>query len=168
MKILSILAKNSWKQKLNLSRCALFHMETRISLKHFGNGCRYSLFSLYQCRHQRATLLWAVVFILNQHTYAFTTKISSHTYSLGQNICRLSCLAQLRFTTSETELDYYRQKVIVGVVSQIAEPFKTLDLKELRNFKKIPEILGTESKCPASHPKANFWQLCQKIAKNQM
>ena len=35
-------------------------------------------------------------------------------YSLGQNIWKLSyVLAQLPFTKSETELDYYRQRVNV-------------------------------------------------------
>ena len=31
------------KQKLNIPRSALFHMETRISLKHFVNGCSNNL-----------------------------------------------------------------------------------------------------------------------------
>ena len=46
--------------------------------------------------------------------------------NLGQNICRLfHFLAQLSFTTSETELDYYNQKVSVRVVSLISEQLKT-------------------------------------------
>ena len=43
MKVLSILAKNSWKRRLNFSRSALFHMETRVSLKYFANGCSFSI-----------------------------------------------------------------------------------------------------------------------------
>ena len=39
MKILSILAKTLEKQKLNFSHSALFHMETRVRLKYFVNGC---------------------------------------------------------------------------------------------------------------------------------
>ena len=47
-------------------------------------------------------------------------------YSTEQNFCRLfHVLAQFPFTTSETELDYYHQKVTVPVTSQIAERFKT-------------------------------------------
>ena len=47
-------------------------------------------------------------------------------YNLGQNIWRLfQFLAELFFTTSETELDYYRQKVSVRVASQVAELLKT-------------------------------------------
>ena len=42
MKILSILAKTIEKQKLNFFRSALFHMETRVSLKYLWNGCKIS------------------------------------------------------------------------------------------------------------------------------
>ena len=44
-------------------------------------------------------------------------------YNLGQNICLLfHFLAQFLFTTSETELDYYHQKVnVLGVISRIVE-----------------------------------------------
>ena len=40
-KILLILAKSSWKQKLKSSRSALFCLKTRVSLKYFVNDCRY-------------------------------------------------------------------------------------------------------------------------------
>ena len=44
----------------------------------------------------------------------------------GQSICRIfHFFAQYLFTTSERELDYYHQNVIVGVVSQVAERLKT-------------------------------------------
>ena len=49
MKILSIL-KALEKQILNFSRSALSHMETRVSLKYFMNGCR---FQCYQTVSQR-------------------------------------------------------------------------------------------------------------------
>ena len=49
MKILSILAKNSWKKKLEFSRSGLFHMETRVSLKYFVNRCRCLIFSYSVC-----------------------------------------------------------------------------------------------------------------------
>ena len=46
--------------------------------------------------------------------------------NLGQNICILfHILAQLPFTTSETELDYYQQKMKVRVASWAAEQLKT-------------------------------------------
>ena len=42
-----------------------------------------------------------------------------------ENVCRLfQILAQFPFTKSETELDYYHQKVNARVVSQIAKLFK--------------------------------------------
>ena len=47
-------------------------------------------------------------------------------YNLGQNICRLfHFLAQFFFTTSETELDYYHQKVSARVASRVAKRLKT-------------------------------------------
>ena len=47
-------------------------------------------------------------------------------YNLGRNIWRLfPFLAQFFFTTSETELDYYHQKVSVRVASRVAEQLKT-------------------------------------------
>ena len=41
MKILPTLATTLEKQKLNFSRRALFHMENKVSLKYFVNGCSY-------------------------------------------------------------------------------------------------------------------------------
>ena len=41
MKLLLIVAKPFEKQKSNFSRNALFHMKTRVSLKYFGNDCRW-------------------------------------------------------------------------------------------------------------------------------
>ena len=47
-------------------------------------------------------------------------------YSLGQNICRFfHFLEQFVFTTSETELDSYHQKVSVRVDSRVAKRLKT-------------------------------------------
>ena len=48
------------------------------------------------------------------------------TNNLEQNICRLfHVLTQLLFSTSETELDYYHQKMKLRVASQVAEGLKT-------------------------------------------
>ena len=52
-------------------------------------------------------------------------------YNLGQNICRLFYfLAQFFFTTSETELDYYHQKVSARIVSRVAERLKTYEIRK--------------------------------------
>ena len=40
---IKILLKTVKKQKLNVSRSALFYMKTRVSLKYFVNDCRYSI-----------------------------------------------------------------------------------------------------------------------------
>ena len=75
------------------------------------------------------------------------------TYNLGQNIRRLfDFLAKFVFTTSETELDYYHQKVSARVVERL----KTQDLKKLGNFQKIPEMLVFNGKYPAVQLKAKF------------
>ena len=42
MKVLSILAENSWKTEMKFPRSALFHMETRVSLRYFVSHCRLS------------------------------------------------------------------------------------------------------------------------------
>ena len=88
--------------------------------------------------------------------------------NLGQNIWRLfHVLTQFLFTASETELDYYHQKVNVRVASRVAEPPKTYyDLRRLVNFKKIAEILGFDRVYTASHPKAKFWRFLtlQKVS----
>ena len=44
MKILLILPKTIQTQKQNFSRCALFHMETTVSLKYFDNDCLWKHF----------------------------------------------------------------------------------------------------------------------------
>ena len=41
IKILSVLVKISWEQKLNFPRIALFHMNTRVSLKCLMNDCGF-------------------------------------------------------------------------------------------------------------------------------
>ena len=77
--------------------------------------------------------------------------------NLGQNICRLfHFLAQFLFTTSETKLDYYYQKMNGRVASRVAEKLKTYDLRKLVSFNKIPEMFGFNSEYPAVHTKVKF------------
>ena len=55
------------------------------------------------------------------------------TYNFGQSICRLfHVLVQFFFTTSETELDYYHQKVTERIASQVAERFKTYEIRKFQ------------------------------------
>ena len=86
-------------------------------------------------------------------------------YNLGQITCRLFHLwAQFLFTASETELDYYHQKMNVRFALRV----NNLRLGKLGNFKKIPEMLGFDGEYPAVHPKAKFWSFllknCTKLA----
>ena len=68
----------------------------------------------------------------------------------SQNICRhFLVLAQLSFTTSKLDLDYYHLKVNEHVASRIAEQLK--NLRKLGNFKKIPENLSIDGKSSAGH-----------------
>ena len=52
--------------------------------------------------------------------------------------------------------------------SQVAEQLKTQDLTKLKNFKKIPEMLGFDGEYPAGGPKAKFWgssvKKCKELA----
>ena len=98
-----------------------------------------------------------------------TLLVSKWKYNLGQNIC--SFLAQFAFTTTETELEYYYQKVNVRVAVRVTERLKTWDLKKLWNLKKILEMLGFDSKYPAVHERAKLWRFpvkrCKKSAVKQ-
>ena len=47
IKILSTLAKTLEKHKSNFSRSALFHMKTRVCIKHFFHDCRVFYILLY-------------------------------------------------------------------------------------------------------------------------
>ena len=77
--------------------------------------------------------------------------------NLGQNIWRLfHVLTQFLFTASETELDYYHQKVNVRVASRVAEPPKTYyDLRRLVNFKLLKYLDLIACTQPATQ-KLNF------------
>ena len=84
-------------------------------------------------------------------------------YNLGQNICWLfHVLAQFLFTISETELNYYHQKVNV----RVAKRLKTYNLRKLGNFKIIFKMLEFNGEYPLGHPKAIFLHFPVKITKN--
>ena len=83
--------------------------------------------------------------------------------SFGQNFCRLFHFSsQFIFTTSQTELDYYHQKVNVRVVPRVAERLKTYDLRKLGSFKKIPEMFGFNGECPAVLLKSQIFTVFAK------
>ena len=69
-------------------------------------------------------------------------------------------LTQFLFTTSETKLDYYHQKVSVRVTSRVAEGLKTQDLRKLGNFKKVLGMIGFGGECLAGRPKAKIRRFC--------
>ena len=76
----------------------------------------------------------------------------SYRYNLGQNICRpFHVFAQFLLTTSESELDYYHQKMNVRVATRDVER-----PRELGNLKKMPEMLGFDGEYPGDHPKGKF------------
>ena len=59
----------------------------------------------------------------------------------GRNICRLFHMLPQFLTTSETEIDYYHQKMNVQVALGLAERPRTYALMTLRNFKKTLKCL---------------------------
>ena len=69
-------------------------------------------------------------------------------------------LTQFLFTTSETKLDYYHQKVSVRVTSRVAEGLKTQDLRKLGNFKKVLGMIGFGGECLAGRPNAKIRRFC--------
>ena len=77
-------------------------------------------------------------------------------------------LPQISFTTSETELDYYHQKVNVWVAWRIPEKRKTEDLERLVNFKRIPGMHVVDGKYPAGNLKDKICQLRWRTAKNEL
>ena len=84
----------------------------------------------------------------------------------GKKNCRLFyVLAHCPFTKSDSELDYYHQKVKVRVASRVSsrvgKGLKTWYYIKLANsrkyeIKKIPEKLRTNGKTPNGQPKAKF------------
>ena len=59
-------------------------------------------------------------------------------YNIGQNTQRLfHFLAEFLFTTSETEVDYYHQKVNVRVASRVAEELFDVFLTCLRYYESV-------------------------------
>ena len=72
----------------------------------------------------------------------------------GQKTCRVfHVLEQFLYPTSETELDYYHQKVNVWVASRVVKRLKTNFLWKLGNFKKILEMVEFDGKYSTGHPK---------------
>ena len=75
-----------------------------------------------------------------------------------------SFLTQFLFTTSETELHYYHQKVNVRVASRVFERLNTQDPRKWRNFKKISDMHLMASTQPSTQ-EPNFDVFGKKIAK---
>ena len=99
-------------------------------------------------------------FKTNRKNLGFSVKWYSN---LGQNICLLfHVLAQFLFTISETEQNYYHQKVNV----RVAKRLKTYNLRELGNFKIIFKILEFNGEYPPDHLKAKFSRFSVKITKH--
>ena len=115
---------------------------------------------LWSCCLKFGMLCQKVMFLWDDNRYNLTVYYQG--YKFGQNICTLfHFLAQFVFTTSETELDYYHQKVNARVAARL----KTEDLRKLGSFKKIPEMFGFNSEYPAVHPKVKFWGFLLKKCK---
>ena len=70
---------------------------------------------------------------------------------------------QFFFTRSDTELDYYQQKVNVQANCLTScQTTEDLDLRKLGNFKKNSKVLGFDCEYPADHSKGKFGHLGPK------
>ena len=89
MKILSILARSSWKQKLNFSHRAQFHKKNRVCLKYFVHDCLckkhfhhifrkkvYNLKSQKTLKNVLRTMVCLQSFIVSSKNYFEKKKIS--------------------------------------------------------------------------------------------
>ena len=99
------------------------------------------------------TLVDSTLQLLTVKYYRKNTPSYVSYHNAGQNICRLFHVStQVLFTGSETELNYYYQKVNIEVASQVAERSKAQNMRKLQNFNKISEILGLGGEYPAGLP----------------
>ena len=92
------------------------------------------------------------------------TWIRLNIYNLGQSICRsFYVLAKLLFTTSKiTRLLLAESECRSWITNcQVAEQANTSDLKKLRNFKKISDMLGFLARTQQTTQNANF-DICAK------
>ena len=72
-------------------------------------------------------------------------------YNQFHNILRLfDVLPNFRFTTSETMHDYYLSTLYIQVVSRVAEPLKT---KEIRKYQEIVYTPQNDSPAPSAPTK---------------
>ena len=86
---------------------------------------------------------------------------------LGQNICRFFYFfAHFAFSRSETELQYYHQKVNEGVALRVTERLTTLGVTNLGTFMIIDEMPGFDSKYGAFQEKRKSWQILVKDCEN--
>ena len=69
---------------------------------------------------------------------------------------------------SETELDYYHQKINVQVSSRVAKRFKTLDLSKLRISRKYLKCLDLMASTHSAIQKPNSDVFRLKNCKNQL
>ena len=111
-------------------------------------------FSLRKCNMSVVIAIWCRILIhcfIPFKNHCFNPENFNHRH----NFCRLfHILAQFLFTTSESKLYYYNQKINVRVSSWVTERLK--ENRKLENFKKILEKLGFDAKSPVGHPKAKF------------
>ena len=88
IKILSILTKNDEKQELNLSRSALFHLETRVSLKYFVNYL-WKEFLVLTSRQTPSNLIFLTIFVTLISFTHFNLKLEQVSCKKGLNFALL-------------------------------------------------------------------------------
>ena len=75
------------------------------------------------------------------------------------NVLRLfDALPNFPFTTSEKMRDYYFQPWYIRVDSRVAKRLKTLNLRKLRNIRKVSKPHRMITQCTVFQPKLKFSQ----------
>ena len=87
MKILSILAKSGWKTEIKPSGSALFHKETRVSLKYFVNGCLWKHFFASNSPQTSSHSIFVTISVTLSHSTQFEFKIRAIKLQKNAKIC---------------------------------------------------------------------------------
>ena len=103
---------------------AFYAVTSKNNILHFSVECKFGIKRRSNCSRTVFMKLLYFFRVKTDHFLSFRAfskqkKLKRKFWAnLGQNICRLfHVLAQFLFTTSETELDYYHQRVNVWVAS---------------------------------------------------
>ena len=147
------------KQKLSFSCGAVFHLQTRVSLKYFLNVCFWKHifgFNFFQntarltshCTlgvFQKEKVNSSIKYVSLEQLELFINPERGNRNSADNHFHNIvkpfNVLPITNFTKSETMSDYYLQTWYIRLASQVAERPKTLVLRKLWNLRKVSKFL---------------------------